>query len=724
MREQGVAPTPRPVAAVRSGLAVAAGGRAAPVAPGITASPVVDVVVPVYNEDAIARARHPAAPRVPDRRTFRSRGGSRSSTTPSTDGTWTMRERLAARADGRAGRRTSTARAAAARCACVWTRERRRRRRVHGRRPLDRSRRAAAARRAARVGPHRRRDRLPARAGSHVARDPKRELISRAYNLILRTRARRALLRRAVRVQGGARRRRARLLPAIEDNGWFFDTELLLLAEHNGLRIHEVPVDWVDDADSRVHVVSTALGDLQGTARMACAVRDGPRSRRPRRRPRASRWRTTSAALVLVRAHRSREHGRVAALFLAMHGRARPDRRQHRRHVRRRSSRTRGQTPVTPSIGRDPLLGPIRRALRWGRSRRRARRSVLVGAVTATSAVQARGPRRDLVVAAVVRFVAIGSAPDDARALERSCRGPSCRRCPAAFSSRSARPCSAPPYSWRSRSMRACRPGSANVIAVCCGIAPSYVANRQLGLGSSRPGRLVREVAALLGALARGPRRVDVRRLVRRRRSRRTGRPSARTIALPLANLSRVRSALARAVRRPRPRSCSQTRSARSTSARVVISPPRVRTTPTALEDVPRAPTADLDAGGRASSGCGAGRTPTRRGSGPRCSSLLGVTAGALPLGPRRVGLGELVLLGRGAGRHEELEGVLLRLDRRVELHHRRQDARVAVGDGDLGRASSGSTRGACSFRRRSKASPRSASCSRRSSAGSRPRPA
>jgi putative flippase GtrA len=58
-------------------------------------------------------------------------------------------------------------------------------------------------------------------------------------------------------------------LPEIEDNGWFFDTELLVLAERNGLRIHEVPVDWVDDTDSRVRVMSTAIGDLKGTARMA-----------------------------------------------------------------------------------------------------------------------------------------------------------------------------------------------------------------------------------------------------------------------------------------------------------------------------------------------------------------------------------------------------------------------------------------------------------------------
>ena len=105
--------------------------------------------------------------------------------------------------------------------------------------------------------------------GSHVARHPKREVISRSYNLILR-----AVLATRVRdAQCGFKAVRSsvaqRILPAIEDNGWFFDTELLLLAERNGLRIHEVPVDWVDDTDSRVHVVSTAVGDLKGTARLA-----------------------------------------------------------------------------------------------------------------------------------------------------------------------------------------------------------------------------------------------------------------------------------------------------------------------------------------------------------------------------------------------------------------------------------------------------------------------
>jgi putative flippase GtrA len=58
------------------------------------------------------------------------------------------------------------------------------------------------------------------------------------------------------------------LLPIVEDNGWFFDTELLVLAERSGLRIHEVAVDWVDDPGSTVDIVKTAKTDLKGIARM------------------------------------------------------------------------------------------------------------------------------------------------------------------------------------------------------------------------------------------------------------------------------------------------------------------------------------------------------------------------------------------------------------------------------------------------------------------------
>jgi len=104
--------------------------------------------------------------------------------------------------------------------------------------------------------------------GSRVVRGPKREIISRCYNLILRS----TLAARFSDAQCGFKAIRAdvarALLPHVEDTGWFFDTELLVLAERSGLRIHEVPVDWVDDADSRVDIVSTAVADLKGVARL------------------------------------------------------------------------------------------------------------------------------------------------------------------------------------------------------------------------------------------------------------------------------------------------------------------------------------------------------------------------------------------------------------------------------------------------------------------------
>ena len=104
--------------------------------------------------------------------------------------------------------------------------------------------------------------------GSRVVRGPRREMISRIYNLVVR-----ATLHNGFRdAQCGFKALRTdvahRLLPDVEDQAWFFDTELLVLAEHKGLRVHEVPVDWVDDPNSSVDVVRTAVADLKGIWRL------------------------------------------------------------------------------------------------------------------------------------------------------------------------------------------------------------------------------------------------------------------------------------------------------------------------------------------------------------------------------------------------------------------------------------------------------------------------
>ena len=111
--------------------------------------------------------------------------------------------------------------------------------------------------------------------GSRVVRGPQREIISRGYNLLLRT----LMGARFSDAQCGfkaIRRDQARaLLPLTQDAGWFFDTELLVLAERAGLRIHEIPVNWVDDLDSRVDILATALADLRGMARLGAGFARG-----------------------------------------------------------------------------------------------------------------------------------------------------------------------------------------------------------------------------------------------------------------------------------------------------------------------------------------------------------------------------------------------------------------------------------------------------------------
>jgi glycosyltransferase involved in cell wall biosynthesis len=123
--------------------------------------------------------------------------------------------------------------------------------------------------------------------GSRLARESRtmrtirRELISRSYNWLLKL----TLRARFADAQCGFKAVRAdvvlELLDAVRDDGWFFDTELLIAAQRRGMRIHEVPVDWVEDLDSTVKILPTALHDLRGIARlMLTAVRPGA-GRRP-----------------------------------------------------------------------------------------------------------------------------------------------------------------------------------------------------------------------------------------------------------------------------------------------------------------------------------------------------------------------------------------------------------------------------------------------------------
>jgi glycosyltransferase involved in cell wall biosynthesis/putative flippase GtrA len=111
--------------------------------------------------------------------------------------------------------------------------------------------------------------------GARVLRGSKRELISRGYNLLLRG----TLGAGFGDAQCGFKAIRADaarwLLPLVRDDSWFFDTELLVLAERAGLRIHQVPVDWVDDPDSRVDIWRTARDDLRGIARVGWSLARG-----------------------------------------------------------------------------------------------------------------------------------------------------------------------------------------------------------------------------------------------------------------------------------------------------------------------------------------------------------------------------------------------------------------------------------------------------------------
>lgn len=110
---------------------------------------------------------------------------------------------------------------------------------------------------------------------SRVVRGAKREFISRSYNAILKYGMGVSVTDAQCGFKAMRRDVAERLLPLVQDTDWFFDTELVVIAERSGLRIHEVPVDWIDDENSSVDVVATAIADLKGLARVARSLTDG-----------------------------------------------------------------------------------------------------------------------------------------------------------------------------------------------------------------------------------------------------------------------------------------------------------------------------------------------------------------------------------------------------------------------------------------------------------------
>ncbi|MSQ61267.1 MAG: glycosyltransferase [Dehalococcoidia bacterium] len=104
--------------------------------------------------------------------------------------------------------------------------------------------------------------------GSAISRSFRRDVLSRGYNLLIKL----TFATRFSDAQCGFKAISASaarlLLPVVHDREWFFDTELLILAEKNGLRVQDVPVVWVEDPDTRVNVQRTVLRDLKGLARL------------------------------------------------------------------------------------------------------------------------------------------------------------------------------------------------------------------------------------------------------------------------------------------------------------------------------------------------------------------------------------------------------------------------------------------------------------------------
>jgi len=111
--------------------------------------------------------------------------------------------------------------------------------------------------------------------GSRLAKGAKvygrpfiREVMSRGYSLLFRSLFQTKFQDAQCGFKVITKEAWKKLNPLIKDTKWFFDTELLIIAQKTGLKITEVPIIWWDDPASTVKVAKTAWGDIKGLIRL------------------------------------------------------------------------------------------------------------------------------------------------------------------------------------------------------------------------------------------------------------------------------------------------------------------------------------------------------------------------------------------------------------------------------------------------------------------------
>ena len=116
---------------------------------------------------------------------------------------------------------------------------------------------------------------------SRTTRSNLREFVTRCYNLFVKAVLWTSFSDAQCGFKAISRQAATDLLPLVEDESWFFDTELLALAEKRGYRLADIPVEWIEDDDSRVKIIRTAWDDIKGVFRVRWTLWTGRQRARP-----------------------------------------------------------------------------------------------------------------------------------------------------------------------------------------------------------------------------------------------------------------------------------------------------------------------------------------------------------------------------------------------------------------------------------------------------------